>query len=620
MQRENIMTRQIHDLVQGSAQWQQFRMEHDGASEAAAMLGLSKLTKRSELIRMKATGFGKEFTEWVQANILDYGHVVEAMARPLVEKIIGDDLYPVTCSLGSLSASCDGLTMSEAIAFEHKQWAAALAASVAAGELPEEHAPQCQQVLMVTGAEKLIFVVSDGTEQNMVWMWVHPDAVWFDRIRAGWEQFGLDVSAYEHIEVLPAAVAAPVQDLPALSIRVDGALTLNHNLVVFGDKLAKFIADINTAPDDDQSFADAEQAIKVMTRAEEALGAAEASALGQISTVDEMVRTVASYKELARKTRLMLEKMVKARKETIRVEIQQAAKDKAAAHIVSLNTRLGKPYMPAIAVDFATAMKGKKTVASLRDAVDTELARFKIEANATADKIQINLGTLRELAGAHAFLFADTAVIVMKAADDLTALVKLRIAEHEAAESAKAEALRAQIAEQERVKAEAAAAETIRLVQVEADRKAKEVAAAERRAFDEAKAAAARAEQDRVTAEALREKIADAFDEASAMNAQLDADREAERARLQELADQQLVDARDRAADEQAAGLPAGALGVEAIADMNADEKPTRQEVIECAAIAVAEKFGPTYIEAINLIEDCEMCDFDAARTLAEAA
>jgi hypothetical protein len=126
--------------------------------------------------------------------------------------------------------------------------------------------------------------------------------------------------------VLPAPVAAAVQDLPALSIRVDGQLTLNHNLVLFGEKLQSFIADIDTNPSDDQAFADAEQAIKVMERAENALGAAEASALGQVSTVDEMVRTVASYKELARKTRLMLEKVVKARKETIRVEIQQAAR------------------------------------------------------------------------------------------------------------------------------------------------------------------------------------------------------------------------------------------------------------------------------------------------------
>lgn len=471
---------QIHDLVQGSPEWQQYRLEKFGASEAAAMLGISSLVKRNELLHMKATGTAQEFSDWVQKNILDYGHEVEALARPLVEQMIGTDLYPVTCSDGRLSASCDGLTMAEDVAFEHKQWNQALADSIAAGVLPDEYMPQPQQIMMVTPARKVIFVCSDGTLDNFVHIEVLPDEGWQKRIRAGWEQFEQDLATYQHVEVLPPPVAAAVQDLPALSIRVDGQLTLNHNLVLFGEKLKAFVADIDTNPSDDQAFADAEQAIKVMERAETALAAAEASALGQISTVDDMVKTVASYKDLARKTRLMLEKVVKARKETIRVEIQQAGKDKAAAHIAALNTRLGKPYMPAIAYDFAGVMKGKKTVTSLRDAVDTELARFKIEANAVADRIQINLATLRELAGAHAFLFADTASIVLKAPDDLASLVKMRIAEHQAAEVAKAEALRARIAEEERVKAEAAAAEKVRQEQAEAARIAEEAAAAER--------------------------------------------------------------------------------------------------------------------------------------------
>jgi predicted phage-related endonuclease len=481
---------QIHDLVQGSPEWQQYRLEKDGASEAAAMLGISTLVKRNELLHMKATGTAQEFSDWVREHILDYGHQVEALARPLVEELIGEDLYPVTCSDGRLSASCDGLTMGEDIAFEHKQWNQALADAIAAGHLPDEYMPQPQQIMMVTGCSKVIFVCSDGTRDNFVYLWVLPDPAWQARIRDGWKQFAVDRAEYQHVEVLPPPVAAAVQDLPALSIRVDGQLTLNHNLVLFGERLQSFIADIDTNPSDDQAFADAEQAIKVMERAETALGAAEASALGQISTVDEMVRTVASYKDLARKTRLMLEKVVKARKETIRVEIQQAGKDKAAAHIAALNTRLGKPYMPAVAVDFAGAMKGKKTVTSLRDAVDTELARFKIEANAVADRIQMNLTTLRELASGHAFLFADAPSIVLKAPDDLTTLVKVRIAEHEQAEAAKAEALRARIAEEERLKAEAAerarvAAETKRQL----DEQAAAVAAA--RAQEEAAAHAA---------------------------------------------------------------------------------------------------------------------------------
>jgi predicted phage-related endonuclease len=470
----------IHDLIQGSPDWAAFRLEHRGASEAAAMLGISTLIKRTELLHMKATATAQEFSDWVQKYILDYGHEVEAMARPLVEELIGEDLYPVTCSDGLLSASCDGLTMAEDVAFEHKQWNQALADAIAAGQLPDEYMPQPQQIMMVTGCSSVVFVCSDGTRDNFVYLVVTPDPAWQERIRAGWEQFEKDLAAYEYVEVLPPPVAAAVQDLPALSIRVDGQLTLNHNLVVFGERLQSFIADIDTNPSDDQAFADAEQAIKVMERAETALGAAEASALGQVATVDEMVRTVASYKELARKTRLMLEKVVKARKETIRVEIHQVAKDKAAAHIAALNARLGKPYMPAVAADFAGAMKGKKTVTSLRDAVDTELARFKIEANAVADRIQINLGLLRELASAHAFLFADTPQIVLKAADDLTALIKLRIADHERAEAAKAEALRAQIAEEERVKAERAAAEAARQAQAEAARVAEEAAAVER--------------------------------------------------------------------------------------------------------------------------------------------
>jgi putative phage-type endonuclease len=503
---------QIHELIQGSAEWLAYRAAHFNASDAPAMMGVSPYKTRSQLLHEYATGSSKEIDGFTQA-IFDDGHRYEALARPIAEQIIGQDLYPVVGSEGKYSASFDGLTMAEDINWEHKslneELRAVMTPECMGADLPMLYQVQMEQQCMVSGASRVLFTASKWDGDQLVDVrhcWYTPNLDLRAQIVAGWGQFEIDVCGYQHVEVLPAAVATPTQDLPALSIRVDGQLTLNHNLVLFGERLQSFIADIDTNPSDDQAFADAEQAIKVMERAENALGAAEASALGQISTVDEMVRTVASYKELARKTRLMLEKVVKARKETIRVEIHQAAKDKAAAHIADLNRRLGKPYMPVIAVDFAGAMKGKKTVTSLRDAVDTELARFKIEANAVADQIQINLGLLRELASEHAFLFADTASIVLKAADDLAALVKLRIADHERAEAAKAEVLRARIAEEERIKAEKAAAEAARQAQAEAARVAEEAAALERarvaadtkRQLDEqaASIAAARAQEE----------------------------------------------------------------------------------------------------------------------------
>jgi len=449
------MERIIHDLVQGSPEWHQFRLEHDGASEAAAMLGLSKKVTRNELLHQKHTGVAREFSDFVQERILDNGHVVEALARPLVETIIEDQLYPATYSYGRLSASCDGITMGGDTAFEHKQWAAALAESVKRGELPEEHQPQCQQVLHVTGAERLIFVVSDGTSANLVWMWVYPDPAWIHRIEAGWIQFHSDLDAYMPPEVIPAAVAAPQMALPALSIQVSGSITLIDNLSLFGSQLQAFVERINKTPQTDQDFADLEATVKTLKTAEEALDAAESSALAQTASIDEMRRTVGLYRDLARQNRLVVEKLVKAEKENRRNAIIQGGKDEFAKRVAAINHRLGKPFMPAVPADFAGAIKGLKTLTSIQNAVDTELARATIEANEIGGRIQDNLNSLRELATDHAFLFADAAQLVLKANDDLVTLIKVRISEHKAAEEKRLEADRERIRQEEAAKAEA---------------------------------------------------------------------------------------------------------------------------------------------------------------------
>lgn len=441
-----------HELVQHSPEWHQFRLDHDGASEAAAMLGLSKNVTRSELLRAKHTGIAKEFSDFVQERILDHGHVVEALARPMAEELIADELYPATYSFGRLSASCDGLTMDGSTAFEHKQWASELAASVARGELPEEHQPQCQQILLVTGAEQVLFMVSDGTPQKCVHISVRPNAKWFERIVAGWAMFHQDLDNYQLTEETPSAAATPVIALPAVSIQVKGEIALISNLPMFGAQLAAFIDGIDKNPSDDQAFANAEAAIKALQTAQEALEFAESGALAQTASIDEMHRTVALYIEQARSTRLMLEKLVKARKDTIRIEIMQGGKNALAEHVATLTKRLGKPYMPTIQADFAGVIRGKKTIASLRDAVDTELARAKIEANEIADRIGINLKTLAEQSEGYAFLFADIAQICLKANDDFTALVKLRISEHKAVEQKRQDELRERIRQEEAAK------------------------------------------------------------------------------------------------------------------------------------------------------------------------
>lgn len=479
MQRENTLTREIHNLLQGSDDWHAFRFDHHGASEAAAMLGLSKKVTRSELVRMKATGLAKEFSDWVQENILDYGHEVEALARPFAERIIGDDLYPATLSLGRESASCDGLNMAETIGFEHKQWNAELAASVRAGVLPDEHQPQVQQQLMVTGAEKWLFMASDGTENNMVWMWVYPDAAWFERIVAGWEQFDVDVANYTQVDHAVKPEAAPAAALPALVVQTEGKV-VSSNLMAYQKAAEKFLSTIKTDLQDDQDFADAEYNVKFCGEAEAKLEHAKAAALAQTSTIDEVMRTVDHIKAQFRSKRLELEKLVKTRKEQIKETILNDGRRAYADHVATLETEIAPIRLQLVTPDFAGAMKAKRTLASLHDAVGTTLANAKIAANTQAADYRAKQAWCREHAATYGFLFMDMANIIGKPMEDFQLVITSRIADHKRAEEAKAEAERARIREEERAKAEKAAAETIRLAQVESDRLAAEAAQAER--------------------------------------------------------------------------------------------------------------------------------------------
>lgn len=455
------MTMQIHDLIQGTDAWNQFRLDHFGASEAAAMLGLSSKVKRTELLHMKFTCLPKEFSEWVRTNILDYGHEVEALARPIIEAKIGQPLYPVTCSADllpagcqrKLSASCDGLTIDDETAFEHKQWNEELAASVEAGILPDEHQPQCQQIMLVTPAKRVIFTVSDGTPNRMVYMEVLPDPAWQARILAGWEQFEKDLLTYEPKQYAEKPVAEAICALPALAVQIRGEVA-SSNLPTFKAAAERFIAAIKTDLQNDQDFADAEATVKFCDAAEKDLERAKAAAIAQTASIDELMRTVDHIKEQLRSKRLMLEKLVKTKKEQIKEGILNGAKLAYAEHVVNLEAEIKPIHLTLPAPDFAGAMKNKRTLASLNDAADTLLASAKIDANAAAADVLGKLAWYKEDADGFALLFADLQQLIAKPMDDFKLAVTSRIEQHKKAEEERATKARAE----EQAKAEAAAA------------------------------------------------------------------------------------------------------------------------------------------------------------------
>lgn len=459
------------NLIQGTPEWHAHRAACFNASDAPAMMGVSPYKTRTQLIRERATGIVPEIDSATQKRF-DDGHKFEALARPLAEAIIGDDLFPCTgvSDDGLYSASFDGLTLLGDCVFEHKSLnndlRDVMVDESADENLAEHYRIQMEQQCMVSGADRALFMASKWSGDDLVEerrCWYYPNPELRARIVAGWKQFGADVADYVREPVsAPAATGHAPDQLPALRIELTGMVT-ESNLVEFKDRAIAVFQSIRTDLTTDQDFADAEQTVKFCKDIEDRLKAAKQHALSQTASIDDLFRAIDQISAEARDKRLELDKLVKSRKEDIRAEIVQRGFDLVGQHYRTINSTLGEHALTAptsLRSDLAAAIKGRKTVASLNDAVDSAIADAKIEASQTAERIRANISVLSEVS--HESLFADRRQLVAtKEPEDLRNLVKARIAEDEQREAKRLEQERERIRKEEvdKLEREQAAAE-----------------------------------------------------------------------------------------------------------------------------------------------------------------
>lgn len=446
----------LSGLIQGSPEWKAHRATARNASDAPAVMGVSPYKSRTQLLDERATGVVEEVDSATQKRF-DDGHKAEEAARPIAEEIVGDELFPVIGQSDDdyLSASFDGITMDGNIVWECKSWNQSKVADIEAGRVPECDHWQVVQQLVISGAEKLLYMVTDGTKEKERHLWVTLNNDDAGRLIRGWKQFDEDLANHEPAEKKPQVSGAAPESLPALHIELSGAVKAS-NLPQFKEHALKVLGNINRDLKTDQDFANAEQTVKWAKDVEDRLAAAKQHALSQTADIDALFRTIDDVQGEARSIRLELDKLVKERKKTIKVEIAQAGRAAVDAHINNINSTLDGVSLPQIVTDFNAAMKGKRTVETLQSAADDEVARAKILASETADRIRANLKRLAD--AGNELLFADRQNLVLKDGEDLDAVIKTRIAEHEAKERDRIERIR----QEEQQKAEAEAAEKAR--------------------------------------------------------------------------------------------------------------------------------------------------------------
>lgn len=460
------MSYTTHELRQGTPEWLSYRANCCNASDAGTVLGLNPYKTRGDLIREMATGITAEIDTNTQRRF-DDGHRFERLAIPIAETIIGEPLSPTTVSIAipglrrRLSASLDGSTFSDTENVEHKTLSDALAAALDRGELPEQYPPQMEQGMAITGATRCLFIASKWDDNYQLiaekHVWYESDPALRAKIIAAWKQAEADADSYQHVEVIPAAVAAPIKDLPAVVLTASGSLTIATNFEVWGVELRNFIARIPAKPATDQEFADCRAALTAFKKAEAQLDSEEARVLSMVPDIDSMKREKKLLFDLSRTTRLALEKLVEQRDIEVKTEITQEGKDAITAHIANLNKRISPVQMPQIVANFAEAIKGKRNLENMRGAVSDLVAAKKIESNEIADKIDANLKTLN--ASGHEHLFRDYAALAMKAPDDLALVIKTRIEDEERRQREETERIldaeRAKIRAEEEAKAAA---------------------------------------------------------------------------------------------------------------------------------------------------------------------
>jgi hypothetical protein len=514
------MIMQKLDLVYGSDKWLETRLKYFCASEAPAMKNDSKFMSRNQLLAIKKGRILNPIGEF-KKNIFNTGLKNEEEARKLHEVDRCEHLPPIvglTIVDGlELLSSFDGFGDFGYI-WEHKSWNEVLSENVRNAVLEPMYYWQLEHQMLTAGVDEVDFMVSDGTREKRISMIYKSVPKRRSDLIAGWKQFKVDLDQYKIVATTEAVVAKEQYTFPSIECRVEGSIVISN----LGDyiPLIQRVADdqMRIVLETDQDFADKDAFNKQVKEGRASLKLKA----GQIETVFESLAEFNGYVKQAdsilQKLQSHGERQVKEAKEAKKLAVIDSAQSSILAHLTELSGTIDGVLIQNVAADWNSIIKGKRNFENIQSAVDSEIARLKIQSNEIAAAIRKNLDSLTEVDEKNKFLFSDHAELVLKDNEDLVNLIKMRVSEYEKSEEERFEKERQLFQEEAEAKALAKAEserERIRkkerqLLQAEAKARAAEESWAQALARAEAKANA-QAEEEKAWAQAESEAEAKAL-------------------------------------------------------------------------------------------------------------
>ncbi len=446
------------NLKQGSQEWHNHRLNFYNASDAAAMLGLSIYESRNDFLKRMAF-FDKDVNKF-QQKIYDKGHEYEALARPLAEKIIGDDLFPVvgiSDNHPKLSASFDGLTLLENIGFEHKTLNEKIAKVQTIDDLDEQYLIQMEHQLIVSDAEKILFLATKWNGPELIdskHLWYFSDVVRRAKIINGWRDFEKDLNEYKtNYKPEIVTIAKQMDALPVLQVQVKGEV-LASNINAYKETAFAVLDSIQTSLKTDQDFADASEVVKWCKTAEDKLKNAKANIINQTASIAEVLTIIEQIEKKTANKRLTLSKLIETEKEARKIELINKYRQIINEAYKSFQDQTGIAPIKT-ADNFANEIKNKRNLDTINDALFARTREIVAIVELQMSNVLNNLdylktfdNSLKDLVNAYNFITEPT--------DKFKLLLQASIAEIEAALKARAK-LQAEAEAEAKVKAEAEA-------------------------------------------------------------------------------------------------------------------------------------------------------------------
>jgi predicted phage-related endonuclease len=354
------------------------------------MMGASPYASRDDLLRRLITRQEREFDEPTKA-LFAKGIEAEASIRPHVEASFfgGEELFPAVISAEvdgiPMLASMDGLLMDGSAGFEHKLLNQLDAEHLKLhGKPPAHHIWQLEHQLLVSGAERVLYVLSDGTPEHMLTCEYRSNPNLRAALVEGWKNLKRDLEDPETTKRLSAVAVEPEVEapsaLPVVSVRVEGRV-LSTNVKEWRAAALAAIRSIDLEPKTDEEFAKAEAAVGWCKELEGKLQTAREAVLSQVPDLATIFMAFDEIASECRSVRLKLDKEVRARKEAIKIEIIKRSVER-------LRARFGEDTPNEVSIRIAEAIKGRRTLSGAEQAAAEAVARLEAELAASLASTQ----------------------------------------------------------------------------------------------------------------------------------------------------------------------------------------------------------------------------------------